>query len=183
MKYHIYNNEFFTTRIYFILLLFKLLSHSWLFGNPMDCSPPDSSVHGISQARILSGLSFPTPGGSSQPRDWIHVSWIGSWDLYQGTTREALQICFSMLCSYIVSSFQFYVLSVKVENFMLFFPLLVWMLVNRKAIHACIPAVWCRHCYPKSIGLWISQTWPQITMTWVYGTIFLIYEMILCKGC
>ena len=26
------------------------------------CSPPGSSVHGISQARILSGLSFPSPG-------------------------------------------------------------------------------------------------------------------------
>ena len=27
----------------------------------MDCSPPGSSVHGISQARILSGLPFPSP--------------------------------------------------------------------------------------------------------------------------
>ena len=30
--------------------------------NPMDCSPPGSSVHGIFQAGILSGLSFPSPG-------------------------------------------------------------------------------------------------------------------------
>ena len=30
--------------------------------HPMDCSPPGSSVHGISQARILSGLPFPSPG-------------------------------------------------------------------------------------------------------------------------
>ena len=31
--------------------------------NPMDCSPPDSSVHGIFQARThWSGLSFPSPG-------------------------------------------------------------------------------------------------------------------------
>ena len=28
--------------------------------DPMDCSPPGSSVHGISQAR--SGLPFPPPG-------------------------------------------------------------------------------------------------------------------------
>ena len=28
----------------------------------MDCNPPGSSVHVISQARILDGLSFPTPG-------------------------------------------------------------------------------------------------------------------------
>ena len=30
----------------------QLLSHVQLC-NPMDCSPPGSSVHGISQARIL----------------------------------------------------------------------------------------------------------------------------------
>ena len=29
------------------------LSHVWLFSDPMDCSPPGSSVHGIFQARIL----------------------------------------------------------------------------------------------------------------------------------
>ena len=28
----------------------------------MDYSPPGSSVHGISQAEILSGLLFPSPG-------------------------------------------------------------------------------------------------------------------------
>ena len=28
----------------------------------MDCSPPGSSVHGISQARILSGFPSPSPG-------------------------------------------------------------------------------------------------------------------------
>ena len=30
--------------------------------NPMDCSPPGSSVHGILQARILEWLPFPPPG-------------------------------------------------------------------------------------------------------------------------
>ena len=31
--------------------------------NPTDCSPPGSSLHGISQARILEWLLFPSPGG------------------------------------------------------------------------------------------------------------------------
>ena len=31
------------------------------FWDPMDCSPPDSSVHGIFQARILEWLPFPSP--------------------------------------------------------------------------------------------------------------------------
>ena len=29
--------------------------------NPMDCSPPGSSVHGIAQARILEWVPFPSP--------------------------------------------------------------------------------------------------------------------------
>ena len=36
--------------------------------DPMDCSPPGSSVHGISQARIpRSGLPFPSPGDLPDP--------------------------------------------------------------------------------------------------------------------
>ena len=37
--------------------------------NPMDCSPPGSSVHGILQARILDRVAIPFSGGSSCPRD------------------------------------------------------------------------------------------------------------------
>ena len=35
--------------------------------DPMDCSPPGSSVHGIFQARIWSGLPFPSPGDLPDP--------------------------------------------------------------------------------------------------------------------
>ena len=35
--------------------------------DPMDYRPPGSSVHGISQARILSGLPFPSPGDLPNP--------------------------------------------------------------------------------------------------------------------
>ena len=37
--------------------------------NPMDCSPPGSSVHGISQARILEWAAMPSSRGSSLLRD------------------------------------------------------------------------------------------------------------------
>ena len=30
--------------------------------DPMDCSPPGSSVHGILQTRILEWIAFPSPG-------------------------------------------------------------------------------------------------------------------------
>ena len=35
--------------------------------DPMDCSPPDSSVHGIFQARILEWVTFSPPGDFSDP--------------------------------------------------------------------------------------------------------------------
>ena len=41
--------------------------------DPMDCSPPGSSVHGILQARILKWVAIPFSKGSSQPRD--QISW------------------------------------------------------------------------------------------------------------
>ena len=44
--------------------------------NPMDCSPPGSSVHGILQARILEWIAIPFSRGSSGPRDQILVSCI-----------------------------------------------------------------------------------------------------------
>ena len=36
--------------------------------DPMDCSPPGSSVHGILQARILDWVTMPSSRGSFQPQ-------------------------------------------------------------------------------------------------------------------
>ena len=44
--------------------------------NPMDYSPPGSSVHGISQVRILEGVAISSSRGSSQPKDQTHLSWV-----------------------------------------------------------------------------------------------------------
>ena len=52
-----------------------VLSCVWLC-NFMDCSPPDSSVHGIFQARILEWVAMLSSRGSSQPRDQTCVSYI-----------------------------------------------------------------------------------------------------------
>ena len=41
--------------------------------DPMDCSLPGSSVHGISQARILECVAISFSRGSSQSRDWTWV--------------------------------------------------------------------------------------------------------------
>ena len=46
----------------------------------MDCSPPDSSVHGVSHAGILEWVAMPSFRGSFQPRDETEVSHIvGGW--------------------------------------------------------------------------------------------------------
>ena len=44
--------------------------------NPVDCSLPDFSVHGILQARILKWIAIPFSRGTSQPRDRTLVSCI-----------------------------------------------------------------------------------------------------------
>ena len=44
--------------------------------NPMDCSPPGSSVHGILQARILEWAAISFSRGHAQPRDGNLVSHI-----------------------------------------------------------------------------------------------------------
>ena len=48
-------------------------SHVW-FCDPVDCSPPGSSVHGILQAAMLEWVAMPSSRGCSQPRDQTHVS-------------------------------------------------------------------------------------------------------------
>ena len=51
--------------------------------NHVDCSPPDSSVHGVLQVRILKWVTMPSSRGSSHPRDWTQVSCTGRGVLYQ----------------------------------------------------------------------------------------------------
>ena len=63
----------------------KLLQSCLTLCNPVDCSPPVSSVHGILQARILKWIATPSSKGSSQPRDQTCISYVsctGMWALY-----------------------------------------------------------------------------------------------------
>ena len=47
--------------------------------DPVDCSPPGSSVHGILQARILECVAMPSSRESPQPRDQTRVSCLLHW--------------------------------------------------------------------------------------------------------
>ena len=55
----------------------------------MVCTPPGSSVHGISQARILEWVSISFSSGSSWPGNWTGVSCIAGGFFTSWATREA----------------------------------------------------------------------------------------------
>ena len=75
------------------------VTHHVQLCNPMDCSPPGSSVHGIHQTRILVWVAISFYRGSFWPRDWAQISYVscmGRWVLYlaalpQGNWKSFLQ--------------------------------------------------------------------------------------------
>ena len=65
--------------------------------DPMDCSPPGSSVRGVFQAGTLQWVATSSSRGSSQPRDQTQVSSIASrfftiWatSIYRGINNKVL---------------------------------------------------------------------------------------------
>ena len=57
--------------------------------DPMDCSPPGSSVHRIFQTRILEWVAISFSRRSSQPRDQTQVSYIAGGFFANWATKEA----------------------------------------------------------------------------------------------
>ena len=68
------------------VVVVQSLSHVWHFCNPMTRSPPGSSVHGISQARILEWVAISFSRASSWPMDWTS---LGRQILYHCAASEA----------------------------------------------------------------------------------------------
>ena len=64
--------------------------------DPMNCSPPGSSVHRILQARILEWVAMPFSRGSSRPRDPTHVSCTGGQVLYHWSHLGSLTEGFTL---------------------------------------------------------------------------------------
>ena len=60
--------------------------------DPMDCSPPGSSVHGILQLRILEWVTTPFSRASSQPWNRTWVSCIAGRFFTIWAAREALLV-------------------------------------------------------------------------------------------
>ena len=62
--------------IYIMLCCAKSPQSRWTLCDPMDWSPPGSSVHDILQARILEWVPMPSSRGSFTPRDQTHASYV-----------------------------------------------------------------------------------------------------------
>ena len=64
--------------------------------DPMDCSPPGSSVHGVLQARTLEWVDTPLSVGSSPPRDGTQICYILGWSFPsepQGNMCACVCVC------------------------------------------------------------------------------------------
>ena len=99
---HCTNQNHFSVCFSCVFTFLEIIKHVWLCSvaqlcltlcDPMDCSPPGSSVHGIFQARILEWVAVSFSGVSSQPKDQTHISCIyciGRRIIYHCITWEAL---------------------------------------------------------------------------------------------
>ena len=89
-----FNTEFEICQLHFLSALIQhgvvvLVAKCLTLCNPMDCSLPCSSVHGIIQARTLEWVADSFSRGSSQPRNWTWVSCIARRFFTNWAMREA----------------------------------------------------------------------------------------------
>ena len=81
----------------------KLIQLRLILCDTMDCSLPDSSVHGILHTRILEWVAMPSSRGSSQPRDRTLVSYsfctVGEFFTAETPGKPGIDICSVQLLS------------------------------------------------------------------------------------
>ena len=85
----IYTSKWWDSKIYYsyyVHVCSIMIDPFW----PRDSGPPDASVNGIFQARILKWIAISYSRVSSQPRAKTRISWISRRILYHCATWEAL---------------------------------------------------------------------------------------------
>ena len=66
--------------------------------DPMNCSPPGSSVHGILQARILEWVAISSSRGSFRAKDWTHIHFCTAGRFFTTSiTWETWCLCWTLL--------------------------------------------------------------------------------------
>ena len=77
----------------YIYVKVKVLIAQWVsLCDSKDCRLPDSSIHGILQARIVEWVAIPFSKGSSRPRNLTQVSCIAGRFFTVWATREAIYV-------------------------------------------------------------------------------------------
>ena len=79
------NTKYLQQKMDLVFVPSTVLSLVRLFCNPLDCSLPCFSVHGIFRARVLEWVARPSSRGSSLSKDGTRVSYVscfGRWFLY-----------------------------------------------------------------------------------------------------
>ena len=71
-----------------------------IFCDPKDCSPPNSLVHGILQAKILEWATMTFSKGSSQPRDQTQVLCFSAAALLSELPWKPIQLLSPFLINY-----------------------------------------------------------------------------------
>ena len=115
--------------------------------DPMDCSLPGSSIHGILQARVLEWVTISFSRGSSRPRDWtglLHCRQTLYYLSHQGSNQRSN---FQHLLNYREKLGN----SIKTSTSVLLTmpkPLTVWIIVKcgkllkRWEYHTILPVSW-----------------------------------------
>ena len=123
--------------------------------DPMDCSLPGSSVHGIFQARVLEWAAISFSKESSRPRDWTWVSRIAGRHFTIWATREAklsnsqLQNKHTRHLGSRAEHCHPKRLLQRVLSLDFVFPLLVWLCPSLTQAHGDGPGTQCVPClYP-----------------------------------
>ena len=110
--------------------------------DPVDCSPPGSSVHGILQTRILEWVAIPFSKGYSQPRDWTQVFRIvgGLFLPSEPLGKPPIAIVLNKICFY---HFNYWSALVFNTSHILLYPLTSkWAQILKYASFLCIYLLW-----------------------------------------
>ena len=179
-----------------------VLSRVWLC-DPMDCTPPGFSVHGIFQARILEWVAISFFRASSWPRDWTQVSCISECsalrffttespgkshvlkiqtnDLFLGYSQCLLDLRGVLCCAHstVTSQTSQFPTGPRLGLYNSWSAPHLLNTTCRKFI------VITRSCYMSSFGHWgvsnISVSW-FLLQVWVQGTSLVILWLWLCLG-
>ena len=128
--------------------------------DPMDCSPPGSSVHGMLQSRILEWVAIPFSRGSSRPRDQTWVSCIVGRFFTAWVPREYTHgsVYMAILISQLVPT------SPSPSVFTCPFSTSVWFLIF----------IFCSFCYGTSEWLFVHLSFYILSEIELYFWYFLV---------